>query len=78
MHKAQLWVKKWTWRLCGVYSQVELMVVLVLIGVLAIFEIAASERGQLKFVFDDELNAEQHHPEKDNTNNAYSDIGRAV
>lgn len=54
------------------------MVVLVLIGVLAIFEIAASERGQLKFVFDDKLNAEQHHPEKDNTNNAYSDIGRAV
>ena len=53
MQKAQLWVEKRTWRLCKMYSKVELMVVLVLVRVSAIFEITASESGQLKLAFDD-------------------------
>ena len=53
MQKAQLRVEKGTWRLCRVYSKVELMGVLVLIRVSAIFEITTSESGQLKLAFDD-------------------------
>ena len=47
MDKAQLRVEKGTWRFFGMYSNVELMFIPVLIRVSAIFEIFTVESGQL-------------------------------